>query len=65
MIGRRTFLAVLSLAAHWTVALVPALRLHLALGRWVALVGLAGVVEVGAGWTYTHTHTHTNSNQIG
>lgn len=58
--GGSTFLAVASLATHRTLALVPSLRLHLALGRGVASVGLARVVGVGARRTWSSPSPEKN-----
>lgn len=56
-----TFLAVLPLSAHGTLALVAALGQRLALGGWVAAAGEAGVVGVGAGGTWNTQESSTDT----
>lgn len=53
MLSQFTFLAVFPFASHWTLAFVASLGQRLALGGWMAPVGLAWIMDVSASWTWT------------
>lgn len=53
-----TFLAVPPFSSHGTLAFVASLGQRLALGGWMAPVGLAWIMDISTSWTWRHTHTN-------